>query len=673
MLRTLFGIVNNTTYKPIGNGEKYVLFCVPYSQYDFPKFGGSKYSGSSSSPSFYDTEARWGWKFGVDGYDWKYGKGNYSNAKLPISNEIQTGLLNGCNCYAIKGVEAKEFFNEMATYYAHFIHGIQAMFILDESLFDHEESFTFKGYTLYVANRKLITENIKFTKEQFNFDDKYKEITKLYTSPYSILEITDDNGKSFSAKIENCGKIEMRQEVAMVYPFLNYNIFFTGINGTGNAVDKYVWRTVYDSTHSRYTWESDFSEFMFNWDIPTYSIYVSSESEYAANNAGSVIANRQRALVEYENALRPVNTDRENVLDESAANATNTSTANSARSSNTAAENSARSSNTSTENNLRSDTASYQNDANTRQMLATDLRNSADTMLTNFNVDETTGVTNTSNAVTGGASAIGSAATGAAVGAVGGPVGIAVGAFAGAAVSIVGTVSGVVANSSIAAAMQSLNSSKNSLTNNYNNYLTQNNNELNSDLASITNAANSAITSNINSKDSTIAGNNNSRDTSITATTNAMNNSNASYTRQALVWNAQWNLRTRQFENENAFKDASLQAPVKYGAYTGDMINDVYMRRGIRLNIRTQSKSAIAQTGDAFLRFGYALHRVWDMSKGFHYGKRFTFWKAEDIWINDGSGVANAATNAIAEILLKGVTVWRNPEEIGVVGIYDNI
>ena len=100
---------------------------------------------------------------------------------------------------------------------------------------------------------------------------------------------------------------------------------------------------------------------------------------------------------------------------------------------------------------------------------------------------------------------------------------------------------------------------------------------------------------------------------------------------------------------------------------------DAYQRRGLRINVRTQPKSVIAQTGDAFLRFGYALHRAWDMSRGFHYCKNFTFWKAEDIWINDGSGVANVATNVIGNILLKGVTVWRDPSKIGTVGIYDNI
>ena len=148
---------------------------------------------------------------------------------------------------------------------------------------------------------------------------------------------------------------------------------------------------------------------------------------------------------------------------------------------------------------------------------------------------------------------------------------------------------------------------------------------------------------------------------------------NATQTRNANVVAEKANLVQKQLEAEAQYKNARLQKPAQYSSYSGDFAPDAYQRRGIRINVRTQSKSAIAQAGDAMLRFGYALHRIWNMENGFHYGKFFTFWKAEDIWINDGSGVANAATNAIGNILMKGVTVWRNPDQIGTIGIYDNI
>ncbi|MBR2803906.1 MAG: hypothetical protein IKE20_02005, partial [Eggerthellaceae bacterium] len=162
------------------------------------------------------------------------------------------------------------------------------------------------------------------------------------------------------------------------------------------------------------------------------------------------------------------------------------------------------------------------------------------------------------------------------------------------------------------------------------------------------------------------------QDSNASATQNTETN-NADWTRDATVVAEKANLVQKQLEAENTYKNARLQKPVTYSKYEGDFMPDAYKRRGVRFNVRTQTKSAIAQTGDAFLRYGYALHRVWDMSNGLHYGKHFTFWKAEDIWINEGEGLSGNAVNEIGEILLKGVTVWRDPNEIGRVSIYDNI
>jgi hypothetical protein len=148
---------------------------------------------------------------------------------------------------------------------------------------------------------------------------------------------------------------------------------------------------------------------------------------------------------------------------------------------------------------------------------------------------------------------------------------------------------------------------------------------------------------------------------------------NADYLRDVIILNNKANLVQAQKDAKTAYKNERLRRPVKQTETSGDAYPDVWQRRGVRLNIRTQTESAIRQTGDAFLRFGYALHRIWDMTQGFNYMRYFTFWKAEDVWVNDGTGVANIATNTIADILLKGVTVWSDPTKIGLVSIYDNM
>lgn len=685
-------VIQTSVYKPIGNGKKYVLFCAPYRYQDFDLFNSSAWSGESTPPSYADQSNRWGYQLTVNDYAWKYGDADYSNSDLPINNMIQTGILNGCECFAIEGSEARSFFNDCAEHCVHFLHGIKAMFILDESLFTKSQEFTFRGKTLYVADRKINTNNFTFTKAAFGFDSKYANITKLYTSPYSTLEITDDEGGVFSAKIENCGNVQMHEEVALVYPFLNYNVFFSGINGAGSM--NYVWKSVQDSDNDKTMWASDFSKFMMNWEIPTYEIYVSAENEYAANHAADMIARRAGAIKDYQNAVRYANTSRENVADSMATNTSNIAATGA----------------TNTGNVQRSTAKDVVNTAATNAGLVANMEATNDTQDTIVDTLQHGGSFTTGG---GGGFVPNSAwinfekvaddadtdwiviqqgfdvtreyAVGMATQNIGATV--AGGNFIGAINTGVSTALTITNDSNLKTIQQQAITAKTSHARTAQQKMTaamktfdvgvkdeQNDlREANTNRFSATNGINNA-----NEGRNKTANDANAADTQATNNANAVRTqntetANAGYNRNATVAAEKANLVQKQLEAENAYKNARLQTPHEQGNYSGDFAPDVYQRRGVRINIRTQAKSAIAQAGDAMLRFGYALHRVWDMSNGFHYGKEFTFWKAEDIWINDGSGTANAATDAIGNILMKGVTVWKNPEKIGTIGIYNNL
>lgn len=682
-------VIQTTNYYAIGNGTKYVLFCVPYAQSDFAYFGGSAYSGNSTPPSYANEDSRWGYQILVNDYAWKYGNADYSSANLPIKNQIQDGILNGCACYAIEGKYAKDFFNECATNCVHFIHGIQAMFILDESLFTKGTGFTFRNKTIYPVARKEILSNITFSKAQFGFDSKYSEITKLYTFPYSQLEITDDEGNSFTAKVENCGNVQMHTEVSLMYPFLDYNVFFTGINGDGSM--SYVWKDVSDTSVSKTMWGSDFSKFMMNWSIPVYSIFISAENEYAANNFFGVQAKRAGAIKDYQNAVRYANTTYENVDD-----SFTTNTANVNRSTSTMVTNIAADMATIVANNATACTTAERimdnNNAKTRAIVGanndkleadrdtTKVVTIATTELENALANMTFANNTVANMVGGSIGAISGTMQSTATA---GPAGLAAG-LAGGIASIaqgynqtecaganmlasvstntdVATLSNA-ATTSFTSHATALNSAVVGYTTDANDYQVDANND-----SAITQTNRTAATNNADA-----SRNKTTQDTNASATQSTETN-NADWTREANVQAEKLNLVQKQLEAENIYKNARLQRPVNYSEYSGDFMPDAFQRRGVRFNVRTQTKSAIAQVGDAFLRYGYALHRVWDMSNGWHYGKHFTFWKAEDIWINEGSGLSGNAVNIIGEILLKGVTVWRNPNEIGKVSIYDNI
>jgi hypothetical protein len=150
-----------------------------------------------------------------------------------------------------------------------------------------------------------------------------------------------------------------------------------------------------------------------------------------------------------------------------------------------------------------------------------------------------------------------------------------------------------------------------------------------------------------------------------------VNNSN--YTRHSNVRNAKRTLEQRRINNQQGYRAARLASPVQYGQNSGDPTLDAFERRGLQIKVKTQSDGNIAQVGDLMLRYGYALNQVWNLADGnYQMMRHFTYWKASDIWINEGEGVNQDAQGDIQAAFERGVTVWSNPDEIGKVSIYDN-
>lgn len=687
-------IISETKYLQVGEKKKWILIACSIHPNNIANLGGGSYSGNSTPPTFSDINNRWGYQLQVNGYEWHYGNGNYSNANLPITafGHNENEIFNGNYIYAIDTLQATRFFNYLANYGVHILHAINACYMVSEDMLRFGKSYSINEFTIYQVYKQNTYEDIDLTKEDFNFDNKYENITKLYTYPYSVLEITDDNGFTAEVRIENCGALRFHKEISIAFPYIQYQCFFSGVNGS--HTQSYSWVNIADTNVNKTMWESDFSKFMMKWDIPTFAIQVSQEAEYAVNNYAGIQARRQGAIIDYQNAARFANTTRENISDTMATNTANV-----------AASGATTNTNQGIQNQCNTDVTNLGNDCNSvvssnNRATAMAVRDTNNTKLMNDSIADIGAVVSTTLANNDAVAATTAnnnvaacqmaginlaANTGAALGqAFTGNFGMAVGSAGNIFTSAFGT--GVTVQHANMASMISQS----------------NNNDMASAAADCTTgkyesavACNNQMTtlSNLNNQVNTTKANNTA--TAITSTTNtsaanqtsntvATNNANASRTQSTETNNATWNRNAgivaaqdilRQKQREEAAKYASnrLGTPTFETNYSGDAFPDVFQRRGVRVNIRTQNKAAIAQTGDSFLRFGYALHRNWDMSNGFHYGKHFTFWKAEDIWINDGSGVANVATRTIADILMKGVTVWRNPEEIGMVGIYDNI
>lgn len=121
---------------------------------------------------------------------------------------------------------------------------------------------------------------------------------------------------------------------------------------------------------------------------------------------------------------------------------------------------------------------------------------------------------------------------------------------------------------------------------------------------------------------------------------------------------------------QNDTAQAALRAPFEFGEFAnGDTSTTKPM--AIVAHVVTQNKHAIACAGDEFARYGYMLDRYWEFDGNWNVGKYFTYWKLRDFWVTN-LNVPDMYMDKLRFFLFGGVTIWRKPEYIGNVNIYDN-
>lgn len=119
-------------------------------------------------------------------------------------------------------------------------------------------------------------------------------------------------------------------------------------------------------------------------------------------------------------------------------------------------------------------------------------------------------------------------------------------------------------------------------------------------------------------------------------------------------------------------QDAALTQPSIVGQAGGDGFNLSNGYMGIEVRYKVINADAVRVIGDYWGKYGYACRECVNMAAfGLHQMQYYTYWKFTDIYIENAS-CAESDKDAIRGIFSKGVTVWRNPDEIGTVMPYNN-
>jgi len=160
---------------------------------------------------------------------------------------------------------------------------------------------------------------------------------------------------------------------------------------------------------------------------------------------------------------------------------------------------------------------------------------------------------------------------------------------------------------------------------------------------------------------------------------NASTNANVSNAQYMADTNLQYANYAAKGDYQNAIagitakvQDAKLLQPTTSGQVGGDTFNLAKYKWGVDVKLKIMQLSAMHQVCGYWMRFGYQLNTWSTVPNDFHCMSHFTYWKLRETYIT-ASKCPEAFKETIRGILEKGVTVWRNPADIGVVPMTQNM
>jgi hypothetical protein len=122
---------------------------------------------------------------------------------------------------------------------------------------------------------------------------------------------------------------------------------------------------------------------------------------------------------------------------------------------------------------------------------------------------------------------------------------------------------------------------------------------------------------------------------------------------------------------QSKIQDAQLLQPSTSGQFGGDAFNLVNNIFGFSIRWKMPSPKHIKAVGDYWLRYGYSVRQFIPMPTSLHVMTRFTYWNLSETYISQGR-FPEGFKQIIRGIFEKGVTVWRDPADIGTIDWADN-
>ena len=507
---------------------------------------------TSASPS-----GTWGTKAGGD---WA----------CPAAWNVTTDGAPSYFAFAMPAASLSSFLSGIASTYPQFAQTVKCVAFVSADLLDLGTAFTFANVSCKpVSTSQKELPLLSLDKALFGFPEEYAGLAKLYTYPYSVIVVTDENGASQEIRVEDTnGSLSLLATVNAVFPWLRIDAQISGIGSAASSSIKFS-----NVTERSVDVDGNWYETLRSWNVPTFGIQ---QGGYEHNDYATHYDRAQRV-----NDYTTAQTNENALADTAIANAAATNTTNTAITtySNSSA------------NDVADHTVSFNSNAaaNANAYLAA---NATSTIAANEQQGSVSATVGAASSIT---SAIGAAA--------GGDIGGAAAKVVNGVIGAAGTLASVSIGNALTATQAANAQTNNTAT-----------------------AAQASLRTNLDTWTQTTTASN------ITSAHNDLNTTVTANNAATQKANASRNAANSQAAIDNQVAQAGIAALQEFGSYS-DGEHATTRPQGLFANVVTQSAGAIRQAGDTFLRYGYAYNKYWSFDGNWNAMPKFTYWKLSDFWI----------------------------------------
>ena len=663
------------------NGARYVCLATTFSPAQLQTMNGTRGENTADTPPSYsdDDGTVSGFAWGAGGVDTSNTVG-YGSAYHSIDNLTTSNV----HVYALEASKITDtYFDTLFAYRPHIMSQVMAVFVVTADMIRLADGVNVDGvewHTVSGARTKLADVNL--TPDDFGYAPEYTRLTRLYLAPYAHLEISDNLGGKTRVEIADCGHLTAKTLTSLSYPILRQIAWIDGIGGDG-ATNITV-STIDGNTRIAGIPNADMLKTLISHDIPTYALQRRAIDAHRAGSYNSEInQGRQNAMLAYENGARTANVSRENTQRSSA-----TSVANTQRSSATSVANTARANQRDTtvkdeSNSVRTDNLAYSVTRQNDDLTTATVKINNDIIQDNI-LQTKALLANTQaqalSSVTGAVGTIAGAALTIATGGAAAPLAVqAVGSatMQGYNASVAITNNADLVSAATDAAIQKGKNAKTANSEQTTHAITQATSattRANTQADRINTATTSAATD--MTAASTSTANANASASAGTANTNASAsagtaNENAGASRDQAVDNAKRVMLNTRSNADAAWRDLTNHPANPVGSYAGDNFRQAACLDTMTVKVVTEDNGAIAAAGDWMLRYGIASNKLYNQPV-LTPCKHYTYWHAADIW-TVCPYAQNEQLQTIRSIFQNGVTIWKQPDEIGGDFVHENL